>query len=124
MQVHSEYIDRAISSLTALRDRKITTSVKSQEDELDSYYAARDVAKDAHGIYADLIIALCEIASECSPEKISETDRRNFRDAHLIDDVLYAADLWAEKVQENLSAPAEYSTINSTALGLSPGAGV
>ena len=119
MQVHAESIEKAIAGLTVLRDRKVLTSVKSLEDEIDSYEAAKTVLKEAHLICADLLIALSEIASECSGRTITETDRRNFRDAHLIDDALYSSDLWAEEIAESIAETSSpYSTLNVVQLGL------
>lgn len=94
---YQDMLDKAIASLTALRERKISVSVKSQEDEIDSYHDAKAMAKDAHLICADLIIGLCEIASECANEDIGPSKRKEFRDPHLIIDALYQSDMWAEE---------------------------
>ena len=94
---YQDTIDKAIAALTALRDRKISTSVKSQEDELESYHDAKAMAKDAHLICADLIIGLCDIAADSAGKKMALSLIKDFRDPHLIEDALYQADLWAEE---------------------------
>lgn len=94
---YQDTIDKAIASLTDLRNRRISTSVKSQEDEIDSYHDAKAMAKDAHLICADLIIGLCDIAADSAGKRMAASLIKDFRDPHLIEDALYQADLWAEE---------------------------
>lgn len=93
---HKSDISKAIDRLIALRDRKICVSAKSQQDELDSYEDAKQMAMDAHQICADLEIALCEIAVERAGKELSRYTREAFRDNHLITDALFPADEWAD----------------------------
>jgi len=94
-------IDKAIAELTGLRNRRITTSVRSQEDEIASYEDAKQMALDAQEICSALLIGLCEIAVECAGLKLGRSEREeaairgSFRDPHLIHDALYDADEWA-----------------------------
>ncbi len=107
-------IDKMIAELTGLRNRRIVTSVRSQEDELDSYADARKMALDAQEIVAAGLIGLCEIAIECAGLKLGRSEREeaairgSFRDPHLIHDALYDADEWAEEyaVEEHSSTEA------------------
>lgn len=90
-------IDKVIAELTGLRNRRITTSVRSQEDELDSYADARQMALDFQEIMAAGNIGLCEIAADCSGRAFGKSIRDAFRDPHLVLDALYDADEWAEQ---------------------------
>lgn len=97
-------IDKAIAELSGLRNRSITTSVRCQEDELDSYADARRMALDAHEICAALLIGLSEIAADCSGQAFSKSIRQSFRDPHLVLDALYDADEWAEEYANETEA--------------------
>lgn len=97
-------IDKAIAELTGLRNRKISTSVRSQSDELDSYADARQMALDAHAVCASLVIGLSEIAADCSGRPFGKNIRDAFRDPHLVLDALYDADEWAAEYAETEAA--------------------
>ncbi len=97
-------IDKAIAELTGLRNRKICTSVRSREDEIDSYEDAKRMTLDAHEICAALLISLSEIASECAGKDIGKLCRDAFRDQHLVLDALYEADKWAEEYASEAEA--------------------
>lgn len=103
-------IDKVIAELTGLRNRRITTSVRSQEDELASYEDAKQMAIDYHEIMAGGAIGLCEIAVECAGLKLGRSEREekairdSFRDPHLVHDALYDADEWAEEYARETEA--------------------
>lgn len=103
-------IDKAIAELTGLRNRRISTSVRSQQDELDSYEDAKKMALDAQEICAALLIGLSEIAADCAGLTLGRTERAEnivreaFRDPHLITDALYDADEWAEEYARETEA--------------------
>lgn len=97
-------IDKAIAELTGLRNRRICTSVRSLDDEIASYEDAKQMALEAHEIYAALLIGLTEIASDCAGIDIGKPLREAIRDKHLIQDALTGADEWAEDYARDTEA--------------------